>query len=229
MERSILANGRAICAMVMVNKRGQTEPDTKETGVLTKRMARGLFGILRATCTKDIGKTTRLTDMACIHIQMVPNIRATGKMIFSMAGVWRSGRTVRSTKVLTRKAGSMGRDLTSGRTGRSTWATGRRTRFTDTASTSGLMAVVTLATGQTTIWTDTECTPGGTAENTRAIMCGIASMATASTLGLTVAGTKDSGRTVVSTEKAITVRDRVQSLEEASGLKVKDKNGLIDR
>ena len=74
----------AIIEMDLDYKFGPMVQNMKEIGKITKLMEKENFGILMEIIMMVNGKITKLTDLEFIYIQMVPNIKANGKMIYSM-------------------------------------------------------------------------------------------------------------------------------------------------
>ena len=68
--------------MALESSRGQMELDMKASGLMGKQAAKENLFILMEIFMKENGKTTRQMAMGYIHIAMVLNIKAIGKMIF---------------------------------------------------------------------------------------------------------------------------------------------------
>ena len=71
--------------MVSEYKYGPMEPNTKGNGETIKLTERVNFGTLTAIFLRGIGRTIKRTAMVFTVIQMVQNMKETGKTIFKMA------------------------------------------------------------------------------------------------------------------------------------------------
>jgi hypothetical protein len=77
--------------MVMVFNIGQTEPITKETGLLTKQRVKERFGTQKVIYIEVNLKMIWLTDTVNTLILMVPNIRENFMMTFKKVTVKKNG------------------------------------------------------------------------------------------------------------------------------------------
>lgn len=93
--------------MVMDNKFGLMDPNTRENGKMIKQMALESLFMLMETYMKDNGKTIRPMVTVAILMLTVPLTMENGKMISSMEKVLRHGRMVQSMRVNILKEKSM--------------------------------------------------------------------------------------------------------------------------
>ena len=122
-------------------KSGKMVLSMKAIGNSTKRVVEASSGTLMGIFLRENGLTIKPMDMVFIFIKMALNTRVTGKMIFSMVMVKKSGQMAQSMKATIKKAKNTGEDSTYGKMGQCITATGTKTELKVTANTNGKMAV----------------------------------------------------------------------------------------
>merc|ERR1740139_125322 len=145
------------------------------------------------------------------------SIKDTGKTIYSMAMVSKSGPMVQSMRVTTCREGNTVTAHTHGRMGRNTQAIGSRTKFMAVAPTNGLMGVSIRVSGLITTCTDMVSIPGKMDVAMKVSMRRIVNTDAASTCGLMVASTTAYGSMVASTVREPTGSSQIKSQERVSG------------
>ena len=111
-------------------------------GDLIKLMEKVLFGTLQVINMKGNGRMIKHTATEFTLTQMEPSTKATGKKIYSMVGVLKSGLMVQNMKVITFRDESMDKVLMYGQMGQDTLAIGLKIKSMGKANTNGLMVVV---------------------------------------------------------------------------------------
>ena len=77
--------------MVMEFKFGQMEQNIKDNGLITELLAKASFGTQTVTFSKVNSKMINQSVTEFILVQMVPDMKACGLMIFNMAKAQLSG------------------------------------------------------------------------------------------------------------------------------------------
>ena len=90
--------------MVQELRFGLMEPNMKENGVIIRPTVKVNSGMQTETCTTENGRTTKPTDSESTSMSTEPNMKATGRMIFKMAGVSKAGLMEASMMVCTKRA-----------------------------------------------------------------------------------------------------------------------------
>lgn len=103
MVQSTVATSRMAPDMDPALRFGQTVPDTRENGSITRLMVKVNSGMPTEMCTKVIGKMIRQMGSEFTSMLMAPSTRVIGVTISKRATELSLGATVASTKVATKK------------------------------------------------------------------------------------------------------------------------------
>jgi hypothetical protein len=85
----------------MGSKYGQTELDIRDPGLTIKLQEKVPFGMLMVICTTANSATIKVMGLAFTLVKMELFLKASGKMMFSMAKVQPFGQTAPSTLEIT--------------------------------------------------------------------------------------------------------------------------------
>ena len=187
--------------MVMVNKFGRTEPNTKEIGDSTKLVVKENSGTLMEIYSKVNGWMIRLMAMECMCIKMVQDMKVSGRMIFSTVLEKKSGQITVNTKDIIQKVRNTERASTSGKMAQCITVIGMKTALRAMVNTNGKMVGSTSASGRTTTCTEKESTPGLTVEDMRDSTRWTRSTASECIIGLTTESTRGIGLMASSMEE----------------------------
>ena len=114
MEVFIGVQRKLMIDMVKVRCCGLITPSTRVSGEMTGVKEKVPIGTQMEANIKGCGKTIRLMGMVFLRILMDRNMKACGRMIFSMAREQRHGKMVLCTKVSIWKGKSMDKGIRSG-------------------------------------------------------------------------------------------------------------------
>lgn len=145
------------------------------------------------TSMRVSGPMIRLMVEASIDTRMVPHTMGSGKTIFNMEEVLRSGLMDRSIRESTSKARSTAMVFTNGTTSLGTKESGLRTRSVEWVSTLGSMAEASRENGSITTWKAMESTNGLMEEFIKENTKTTRNTALACTLGWMIGNTLASG------------------------------------
>ena len=112
--------------MVMESKYGLMEPNTKDSGKITKLKEKELFGMQREMFMTESSKMTKLTDMEFTRMSMAHGMKVIGKMICKKVMVKKYGVTAPSTLVTIKKVKNITMVFTNGLMVLSTRETGMK-------------------------------------------------------------------------------------------------------
>lgn len=137
--------------MVMVNKFGRMGPNMKVTGGLTKHVVKENSGTLMEIYLKVNGWMIRPTDTVYTFIKMEPDMRASGRMIFSTVLEKKFGQIIVNTKDIIQKVKNTEKGFIFGRMDQCTMETGTKTESKVTENTNGKMEECISENGKTII------------------------------------------------------------------------------
>ena len=132
-----MESGKVGFEMAMVLKSGLMELNMKEIGRKELRMAKVLFNTLMVTHIKGTGRMIRQSDMEPIVIQMEPNMRDFGKMIFKKEKALNIGPIVHYMKEIILRVRNMALESIGGATEADSWVNGKKIKSTALVYTSG--------------------------------------------------------------------------------------------
>lgn len=190
---------------------GRMVPSTKETGNLAKPVDTVSSHLLTRTQSKANGSKVNLMGMLYTSIQMVQNMKDSGRMICSTARAKNLGWIAHTMKETILRERNMVKVSTCGLMVQCMLETGMKIGSRAKAPTNGKMVETTKANGGTTTCTVTASTHGPTDVDTTANMRKITSTVMDYINGLTVAFTKDTGTKASSMARVSTSPKKVIS------------------
>jgi len=187
--------------MVMENKLGQTEQNTKEIGEMEWLRARVHFTTLTVMSIPESSIKIEPTDLVPTFTRMGRSMKGTGRTICKMERVKNYSRMGVNTREPSSRGRSGGWELTCGQMARSIPEIGKTTALRDEESMYGQIKESMKVTGRIISYMEMESTPGLMAGDTKASTSTIRKKATEFTPGLTGRNTMASGKTESSMEK----------------------------
>lgn len=190
--------------MAMASRTGQMEPVMRACGKITKRVARGNFGMSTAMCLRVIGSMIKQMDSGFTLIRTGLRTLANGKTIYSTERAKKVGPMGVNTTGDTGLGRSTATANTGGLTAQSTKVIGSKTELKERVSIIGWTDVALLAIGSITTCMARACTVGRTGGVMKGATWRIKSMGSGCITGLMAENMRVTGHLESSMGKAST-------------------------